>query len=361
MPNEKIEKRRAFIINTAYFALIALIAILCFKYVLKWIMPFFIGFLIALSARPAVMGLHKVTKINKKLAGILVVLLEYALVVCLVWVVGSKIVHSVKSLFESLPVYYDSYLLPYFNSVILSVEDLASKVSPDTLEQIYAVVAKAADNIRDFVINLSSGMLNTIADTTKRIPFFFISFIFTILASIFISMDYTGITEFLKKQLPANARLLLSDTKKHIGKTIVGYLKAYSIILIITFTELSIGLSILRIENAIGIASIIAIADILPVIGTGGILIPWAIVALATGRYVTAIGLIVLYVIVLVVRNFTEPKIVGDQLGLNPIVTLVAIYVGYIFMGVFGMILFPVTTNILVGLQRSGKIKLWKE
>ena len=114
-------------------------------------------------------------------------------------------------------------------------------------------------------------------------------------------------------------------------------------------------------ENAIGIAAIIALADILPVIGSGGVLIPWAIIALFTQNYFLALGLLLLYVVILVVRNFAEPKIVGDQLGLNPLVTLIAIYLGYLSMGVLGMIALPVITNILVGLQRTGKIKLWKE
>ena len=74
-----------------------------------------------------------------------------------------------------------------------------------------------------------------------------------------------------------------------------------------------------------------------------------------------ALGLIVIYVIILAVRNFTEPKIIGDQLGLNPLVTLLAIYLGYRIMGVFGMIVLPVVTNIFVGLQKAGKIRLWKE
>jgi predicted PurR-regulated permease PerM len=128
-----------------------------------------------------------------------------------------------------------------------------------------------------------------------------------------------------------------------------------------TFTELSIGLSVLQIENSVGIAAIIAVADILPVIGTGSVLIPWSIVALFMQNYFLAAGLIILYIVVLAVRNFTEPKIVGDQLGLNPIVTLISIYLGYRIMGFGGMIVLPVATNILVGLHKSGKIKLWKE
>jgi len=185
--------------------------------------------------------------------------------------------------------------------------------------------------------------------------------VFTILASIFISLDYTAITTFLKKQLPGKAATFLGDAKSHLGKTVLGYLRAYLILWILTFTELSIGLSILKVKSAVGLAAIIALADILPVVGTGGILLPWSVFSLITGNYFVGFGLIVLYLIILVVRNFAEPKIVGDQLGLNPLITLVAIYLGYLWMGVVGMILLPITATILIGLHKTGKIKLWKE
>lgn len=361
MLNEKVEKRREFIINTVYIAIIALIVFACFKYVAKWIMPFIIGFIIAFAARPAVSAVHKVTRLNKKLCGFLVIILEYVLLVFVIWALGSRIYESIRDLFLKLPDYYDSSILPFINSIALSVESIAARISPETLQQVYSMLESFADNARGFVISLSTGMLSSLAGMTKSVPFFLISFVFTILASVFITMDYRGIVDFLKKQLPPKTAVFLSDAKQQIGKTVLRYLRAYLIIFLMTFTELSIGLSILGIENSIGLAAIIAVADVLPVIGTGGVLIPWAIWGLLTRNFVLAIGLVILYVVILVVRNFTEPKIVGDQLGLNPVVTLIAIYLGYRLLGVAGMIGLPIFTTILVGLHKSGKIKLWKE
>lgn len=361
MPNERTEKRREFIINTVYFAIVAVLVFLCFRYVVSWLMPFIIGFVLAFVAKPAVSGLCKVTRMNRKLAGVIVILLEYALVALLIWGVGSKIGGSLRDLFTKLPEYYDTSLLPFLNSVTEWLEDFASRISPETLEQIYAMIENTADSLRDYVLKFSSGMLSGLAGVTAKIPFFFISFVFTILASILISMDYKSIMQFIKRQLPPKAQLFLTDAKQQIGKTVIGYLRAYLIIWVMTFTELSIGLSILRVENAAGLAALIALADILPIIGTGGILIPWACFALITKSYYLAIGLIVLYLIIVAVRNLTEPKIIGDQLGLNPLVTLLAIYLGYRIMGFSGMIIFPIVTNIFVGLQKAGKIKIWKE
>ena len=361
MQNERTEKRREFIINTVYFVFVVLIAYFSVKYVLKWIMPFVIGFLIALMARPAVNVLSGFFKMNKKFAGIFVVLIEYTVLAVVLWWLGARISLSVKDLFTKLPAYYDSDILPALNSASGMLTELASRISPETLEQIYAMLESAAGSIRTFLLEFSSGVLSWFAGITKKIPFFFISFIFTILASIFISMDFEKAMSFVKKQIPPKTMTLLTDARQHTGKTILGYLRAYLIIWLMTFTELSIGLTILKIENSVGLAAIIATADILPVVGTGGILLPWAVVSVFMQNYYLALGLVVLYVIILSIRNFAEPKIVGDQLGLNPIITIFAIYVGYRILGISGMIILPIITTICVGLQKSGKIKIWKD
>ncbi len=361
MQNEKTEKRRDFIINTLYYALVITLVFLCFKYVAKWVMPFILGYLIALSVRPLVSGLHKLIKLNQKFCAFLVLLLTYSLIILLVWILGSKIVTSLKDLFTQLPAYYNESISPFFAKINSFIIDLTSKISPDTLTQVYSMFENFSDKVRDFIIQFSSRTVSYLANTTTKLPFFFISFIFTILSSIFISMDYDGIMEFIRHQLPTKARNFIGDTKKHLGKTLIRYLRAYVIILAITFAELSLGFSILGINNAFGVAAIIAIADIFPIIGTGGILIPWAIITLLNQNYFHGIGLIVIYLVILVVRNFTEPKIVGDQLGLNPLVTLIAIYIGYSLFSFLGMILLPVIVTILSGLHRSGKLKLWKD
>lgn len=361
MKDEKIEKRRKFIINTVYYAVIVLLVFLCFKYVAKWVMPFILGFIIASMVKPSAVGLNKLTRINKKVCTCIVLVFYYALIIFLVWTLGAKIVSSLKDLFTQLPSYYNDSIAPFFNEINKFIIDLTSRISPDTLDQIYSMFETVSEKVRDFIVQFSSGTVSYLANTTTKLPFYFISFVFTILSSIFISLDYDNIVSFIKKQLPNNAANFVGDTKKHLGKTLIKYLRAYVIILAITFIELSIGLSILKIENAIGLAALIAVADVLPVIGTGGVLIPWSIISLINQNYFHGIGLIVIYVVVLVVRNFTEPKIVGDQLGLNPLVTLIAIYIGYLWLGIFGMILLPVTVTILSGLHRSGKIKLWKD
>ncbi len=361
MENSRVEKRRAFIINTVYFAIIAILVLLGVRYVLSWVMPFIIGFFIAFISKPAVKGLCKVTHMNRKLSATIVLILEYAAIVFLFWSLGAKIYESLVGLFASLPKYYDETILPFINKLVIMVEDISSRISPEVMDEIYSTIESASASIRSSVFKLSSTVVERLAGVTVKVPFFFISFVFTILASVFFSLDYDAVVGFIKKQLPQKARVLLSDAKIYTVKTVCGYLRAYLIIWVITFIELSIGFSILGVNNVLGLAALIALFDVLPVLGTGGVLLPWAIISLILQNYFLAAGLVVLYLVILAIRNFIEPKIIGDQLGLNPLVTIFAIYLGYRIIGLSGMIIFPIATNILVGLHKSGRLKLWVE
>lgn len=173
-------------------------------------------------------------------------------------------------------------------------------------------------------------------------------------------MDYDHVMEFIGRQIPEKKKEVLLDIKDYLKKTLKGYIKAYLILMLITFAEISVGLLTLRVENPFGIATIIAIADVFPILGTGTVVIPWAVISLFQQRYYLALGLILLYLIVTAVRHFVEPKVVGDQLGIPPIVAIICIYLGYIWFGVLGIIIFPITMNILLSLQKAGKIHLWK-
>jgi predicted PurR-regulated permease PerM len=130
--------------------------------------------------------------------------------------------------------------------------------------------------------------------------------------------------------------------------------------MMITFVELFIILSILRVNYALPIAAIIAVLDILPVIGTGGIVIPWAIVELILKNYFLGVGLFILYFVVLVVRHIIEPRIVGRQIGLHPIITITAMYAGLRLFSVAGLLMGPVVAITVKYLNDEGKINLFK-
>jgi len=192
------------------------------------------------------------------------------------------------------------------------------------------------------------------------VPSFLVKFIITIVASFFFVSDYYAITSFLARQLPQKARDMLFKVKEKGVDVIFKFGRAYAILLSITFVELLIGFSLLRVDYALLIALLTAIVDILPVLGTGTVLIPWAAAMLILGNFPLGIGLLILYAIITVVRQMLEPRVVGKQIGLYPLVTLVCMFVGTYLFGFVGLFGLPIIATVLVQLNQSGDIHLFK-
>ena len=137
------------------------------------------------------------------------------------------------------------------------------------------------------------------------------------------------------------------------------YIRSYSLLFLLTFTELTIGFLIFQIPHSLLVAVLIAIFDILPVLGTGGVLIPWAVILAVIGNYPLAAGILILYVIITVVRNSVEPRIVGKQIGLHPLLTLIAMFTGVSLAGLPGLILLPMAVMIFVNMEKNGAIHIF--
>jgi len=130
--------------------------------------------------------------------------------------------------------------------------------------------------------------------------------------------------------------------------------------MLITFIELAVGLSILRADGAIYIAALTAIIDIMPVLGTGAVVIPWSIFEFIKGNLTFAIGLAILYIVIMIVRNILEPKLVGKQIGLHPLIMLICMYVGVKVFGFIGLFVLPIIAAIMKYLYDNGKIHFFR-
>lgn len=356
----RTERRRSFIINAVYFILIFGIGFLLFKYAVPYILPFIIGFAIAFMLKPIVRFLSTKLRLNQRFCGAVVILLAYSLLALALWFLGARLISALTDLFGNAEQYFDIYIAPLLEKLNSFTVETISVLSPDLAPQANDLFQGVIQSLQSGIVSLSGNVVGSLANIGAKIPGFLVAFAFTIMSSIFISMDYNQFTSFLLRQLPKRWRDMAFEVKGYFVGTILRYLRAYLILMIITFVELSIGFGIIGIGNPIGVAAIIALCDALPVLGTGGIVIPWILLELLKGNYQLVIGLTVVYIIVTVVRNFIEPKVIGQQLGLHPIVTLVSIYIGFKLIGVAGMILFPIFVQIIVSLNDSGSLRLWK-
>ena len=217
-------------------------------------------------------------------------------------------------------------------------------------------------------INLSwiATPITGVLSTATRIPSIIISIVVTIVLACFMTADYDLIVRFVYCQFPKEKRKDLTRAKQLLKMNLGKMAKAYALIMLVTFTEVLIGLTILKMIGLFNssyitvIAVVTAIVDVIPVLGTGTIVLPWAAYSFITGNIGMGIGLLVLYATVTVIRQIVEPKLVAGQLGLPPFVTLIAMYLGLKIIGVLGVFILPIIAIMLKLLNDEGIIELWK-
>ncbi|MGB4659575.1 MAG: AI-2E family transporter, partial [Mobilitalea sp.] len=177
-----------------------------------------------------------------------------------------------------------------------------------------------------------------------------------IISSLFFAIDSDKIESYIKMKFPNKINVIVIEAKAFAVNIGPKYVKGYFILMCVTFLELSLGLLLLKVKGSILLAALIAILDILPLIGTGGVVIPWIIISFINGNSSLALGLLVLYLIITIVRNILEPKIVGAQIGLHPLIMLISMFIGAKIFGFSGMIALPVGVVVLKHLYDNGKL-----
>ena len=210
------------------------------------------------------------------------------------------------------------------------------------------------------VSSISVRTMALASDIVSSLPGTIINLVLLIISTFFIAIDYEKLTGFCMRQLNEKARTIFIQVKEYVVGTLWVCIRSYMIIMFITFVELSIGLKILGIDYAVLIALCISFFDILPVLGTGGIMLPWAAITLFQGNFTLALGLFLVYLIITVIRNIIEPKLVGSQLGLHPVVTLASMFAGVQFLGIVGLFGFPILLSLIRYLDRHGVTKVFK-
>lgn len=354
------EKKKKFIVDIVFYTFIAAIAFFAVKYALGWIMPFVIAFAVSAIVSPFANRISADLKVKKKFAACFSAFLFYSVAVGLIVLIGFGLYSALKNLFSDLPYIYESNIAPTFAALAVWLQDFLMGIDPALSSALQEFTASFAENFGSMVSDISVGAIGWLSSYITKIPYFIAAAFISVIATFFIASDYENIRAFIIRQIPEKWHLFLGDVRRYSLKTVGRYFKSYALIMTITFCELSVALWLLGVKNFAVIALIIAVFDIIPVCGSGGVLIPWAVFSLVQGRFAFGIAMLIVYAIITVIRQIIEPKIVGDQVGLPPVVTLMAMFLGVRFMGVFGLFAFPITLVILKNLNDNGRIKLFK-
>ncbi len=354
------EKKKNFLIDFGYYGILLVLAVLAVKYSWEYLTPFVIAFVVAFGLKPLVNAINVWFKIKRNVAAILTVALFYISVGAVVSLIGVQLFLLIRNLFVILPGYYENEVAPVVSDVLHQIQRFLANIDPGITATMEDYINDLLSRLGSAISSVSVSMLSKISGGITRIPGLFIKTLITIIASFFVSVDYYNITYFIAKQLSTKQISILYDAENYAKTALVQYIKSYSLILGITFCEIALGLWLLRVKHPALIALLIAVFDILPAVGTGGIIVPWGIIAIILGKIPFGIGMLALYLIVTIVRNTIEPKIVGEQVGLHPVATLMAMFLGTKVMGIVGLFGFPIGLVILKQLNDSDKIKLFK-
>ena len=355
-----MEKRLGFIINSIYALIIAGIVYLVFKYAIFVVMPFLLGFAVAALINPIVRFLSRRYDLKRRPAGILLLLLFYATIGMLITIGVVRLTVFFGEVSGELPDLYRDRLEPalnklfgYINSFVDRLYAIFGGESQVLSERLGGIFTSIKSSLGDTISDISVKALTRLSSAAAAIPGIIIELLFAVISSFFFTVDYENILSLAKRLLPRRTVDLLCRLRGRVFKVAGKYLRSYALILLITFGELSLGLVLLGVDNAVLIAFCIALFDILPVAGTGGIMIPWAIFSLIGGDWGFAVGLVVIWAVITIVRNIIEPKIVGRQVGLHPLLALIAMFVGTKLFGLVGLFLLPLTLAIVLPLLRE--------
>lgn len=357
-----IEKRKKFIINSLYFLTIFGLIFVIGKFILPFLVPFILGFCIAYILKRPITFLHNKLHFNRTLAAVLCVIVFYIILGGIATALSLLGYYGIESFISGLPALYTNYakeiVLHISDDIKHFVEILGN--NQDMISIINDASSHIISTIGSFISNVSMGAVNGVSSIVKTVPGTLLKTVLMIISSFFIAIDYESINKFVEKQMNPKTIEIFKKIKEYIFGTVLVCIKSYAIIMGITFIELSIGLTILGIKNAFIIAFLTSILDILPVLGTGAVIIPWAIINLILGNTGLALGLLILYITITVIRNIIEPKIVGKELGLHPIVTLISMFIGVNVAGILGLFGFPILISLILYLNREGIIKIFK-
>lgn len=337
---EFLNKLRNFMIFIIVYTLIFVL----FFSTLSYTLPFVIGIIVSLVSLPIVKFLRYKLKFKESLSSLIAVILVYTIFILILIGIFTKITYETKQLISSIPKI--NTIIPYIQEYFDKLRLYYDNIDPSLVPKIEEQITKFAYSSLDITITIFNKLLSLVL----KLPVMFLILFVSFLSSYFFSKDMLNFKSSILNIFTTEGKIKFTRFVHELTKSITNYFKAYSFIVTITFLETFIGFTILRINYALILSIVAAIFDVLPILGVGAVYLSVAIYHIIIKKYIVAIGLLILYLIVTIVRQILEPKLVSTSLGLHPVAVLAAIFIGikaYGFVGMLYLIFLMVLYNIL--------------
>jgi sporulation integral membrane protein YtvI len=356
------------ILRGIWVSLIVILAGLALYFVVPLIYPFIIGWIIAYILNPLVNLLHRKAKFPRWLASSTALLIFLGITSAFITLLVSKIVIEISKLsviirnniefwIEDIIFYINS---EHWQGIINQIATFYSE-NEEYRETISQNLNTAGDRIAGAVSSIITYTVDSLFMLVTSLPNITFVFIIVLLAAFFISKDWYSLIKWSSSFFPEKAKKSGLTVWKDLQRALFGYIGAQLIMISITAAFVIIGLLILNVKYAVTIGLLIGLVDLLPYLGTGAVMIPWAVYLFIQGDISMGIGISILYGVILVARSTIEPKVLATSIGLNALATLVAMVVGLNLFGVAGIIIGPVSLVLILAVHRADIFRdIWK-
>ncbi len=323
--------------NLTIALVILLLVIFAVPRLIIFFSPFVVGWIIALIAGPLVRFFEEKIKLKRKAGSVFVIVVIIGLVVLILYLVGAKLTEQAVGIVNGLPEMWAA-AQEDFKDIADNLNVIYSKFPKDVQETLTNVTGQVRDYIGNLLGKIGTPTIAAAGNLAKQVPSILIGIIMALLSSYFFVAEREQINEWFHRIMPMSVQKRYEMLKRGLVKAVGGYFKAQLKIEVWMYLILLIGLTVLRVDYAFLIALGIAFLDFLPFFGTGTVMVPWAIIKILSADYPMAIGLLIIWGGGQLVRQLIQPKIVGDSVGMEPLPTLILLYIGYKIGGVLGML-----------------------
>ncbi len=313
-------------------------------------LPFIIALIFAFLLEPLVVRLMRVMRMRRMYASLITLFLAIAAVSLFIFLILTRLYTELSELAVTLPDY--SYLVDFLSNRINSIASFV-EVNPQIQSTLYASTESVAQTLQEWA---KSGSVFVLGFLTA-LPRVFIVLIISIVATLLMSASYPKVMRFLSRLFPGRWYGRARAVGKDLGAAIVGYLRAQAILISITTFATIIGLLLIGNRYAVTLGVLAGLLDIMPIVGTGMLFVPWVIGLIIMGSLGEAVKVAALWIITITVRQFLEPKVLSSGIGIHPLATLVSMYVGAQLIGAAGLILGPSLVIVIEACRRAGVFK----
>jgi len=346
-------KLKSIFISIGIISVMIFVIYITVNYLFIYIAPFLIAVIISSINEPAITFMENKMKCNRKLASLLSLALTVSVISVLIILCTVKVYYELLRLKDNLPYYIESISSTFsdcYNRVSVFYNNLPDSISLSFERNLTQLMP----GLRDIIAKASSSVIAGITSLPKLAVFVTV----TLLSSYFISSDRKKIRDFVYSQFPAGFKKDFIGIKGETFSAIAKYFKAQLILACITFIQTTLGLIIIKADYAVIMGLAAGIADTIPLLGTGLIMLPWIALNIITGNMQMALGICAVYLFGIITRQIIEPKIVSTQTGLHPLATLVSMYLGMMLIGFPGIFIGPIFAIFVKSLKKAGLVSL---